>query len=201
FADQAVIAIENTRLFKELEERNGALAEALEQQTGTSEILQVISSSPTDVQPVFRAMAASALRLCQADDAAIFQVDAGALRLVAHEGSVPLGPVGQFTVPLVRGSLTGRVALERHTIQINDHQAEADEYPEGTAIAQRYGVRTMLGVPLLRTGEAVGVIALRRPEGRRLTERPIVLLKNFADPAVVALEEVPPLPELDARDP
>src|SRR5262245_7638285 len=86
-------------------------AESLEQQTAMGAILRVISSSPTDVQPVFTVMAASAKRLCHAADATIFQVDNGALRLVAHEGTVPLGPVGQFTVPLVPVSLTGRVTL------------------------------------------------------------------------------------------
>jgi GAF domain-containing protein len=200
FAAQAVIAIENVRLFRALEERNRALAEALEQQTGTSEILQVISSSPTDVGPVFAAMAASARRLCRADDATIFQIDAGRLRLVAHEGAVPLGPIGQFTVPLMRGSLTGRVAMDRRTIQIADHQVEEEEYPEGTAIARRYGVRTMLGVPLLRAGEAVGVIALRRTEVRPFAERQVELLKTFADQAVIAIENVRLFRELEARN-
>src|SRR5262249_44276572 len=181
FADQAVIAIENVRLFNDTKE-------ALERQTATAEILHVISSSPTDVEPVFRAMAASAVRLCRADDAAIFQIETGGLRLVAHEGSVPLGPVGQFTVPLVRGSLTGRVTLESRTIQIADHQVEEVEYPEGTVIARRYGVRTMLGVPLLRAGAAVGVIALRRTEVRPFTDRQVELLKTFADQAVIAIE-------------
>ena len=200
FADQAVIAIENTRLFGELQERNRALAEALDQQTGTSEILQVISSSPTDVRPVFAAMAASASRLCNAADAAIFQVDGNVLRLVAHEGAVPLGPVGQFTAPLVRGSLTGRVALERRMIQLADHQAEGDEYPEGTAIARRYGVRTMLGVPLLRAGEAVGLIAMRRTEVRPFIERENQLLQTFADQAVIAIENVRLFKELQERN-
>ena len=90
----------------------------------------------------------------------------------------------------MRGSLTGRVVLERRTIQIADHQAEEDEYPEGTAIARRYGVRTMLGVPLLRAGEAVGVIALRRAEVRPFTDRQVELLKTFADQAVIAIENV-----------
>jgi GAF domain-containing protein len=200
FADQAVIAIENVRLFMALEEQNRALAEALDQQTGTSEILQVISSSPTDVRPMFAAMAASAARLCNAADAAIFQVDGDVLRLVAHEGTVPLGPVGQFTAPLVRGSLTGRVTLERRMIQLADHQAEGDEYPEGTAIARRYGVRTMLGVPLLRAGEAVGLIAMRRTEVRPFIEREIQLLQTFADQAVIAIENVRLFKELEARN-
>ena len=147
---------------EQLQTGNRELAESREQQTATREILHVISQSPTAVEPVFRAMAASAVRLCRADDAAIFQVEAGGLRLVAHEGAVALGPVGQFAVPLMRGSLTGRVALERRTIQIDDHQVEEVEYPEGTAIARRYGVRTMLGVPFLLAGATVGVIALRR---------------------------------------
>ena len=107
FADQAVIAIENVRLFTQLQEKNGALTEAhaqvsesLEQQTATSEILRVISSSPTDIQPVLDAVAESAARLCQAFDGSIFRLNEEALLLVAHHGSIPAGPVGQFTLPL-----------------------------------------------------------------------------------------------------
>ena len=175
---------------EQLQTGNRELAESREQQTATREILHVIIQSPTAVEPVFRAMAASAVRLCRADDAAIFQVEAGGLRLVAHEGAVALGPVGQFAVPLMRGSLTGRVALERRTIQIDDHQVEEVEYPEGTAIARRYGVRTMLGVPLLLAGATVGVIALRRTVVRPFTNRQVELLKTFADQAVIAIENV-----------
>jgi GAF domain-containing protein/CheY-like chemotaxis protein len=201
FADQAVIAIENVRLFKELQARNSELSEALEQQTATGEILRVISRSPTDVQPVFAAVAASAARLCDAFDATIYQVDADALRLVAHEGPIPApGPVGQVTVPLLRGILSGRVVLDRRTIHVPDLQAAAGEYPEGSDFARRHGARTMLGVPLLRAGEAIGLILLRRTETRLFTERQVELLKTFADQAVIAIENVRLFKELERRN-
>jgi two-component system, NtrC family, sensor kinase len=177
-----------------------SLSEALDQQTATSEILRVISRAPTDVQPVFETIVKNAARLCDAFDAVIFQVDPGVLRLVAHEGPVSLGPVGQFTVPLVRGVLTGRVALERRAIQVADHQAEDHEYPEGTAIARRCGVRTMLGVPLMRAAEVVGVIALRRAEARPFTDTQIALLQTFADQAVIAIENARLFTELQASN-
>jgi signal transduction histidine kinase len=198
FADQAVIAIENVRLFTELEKRNRELTDSLTQQTATAEILRVISSSPTDIQPVLEAVTASSARLCEVPDAAIFLVDGQELRLATHLGPIALGPVGEFTVP-VRGSLTGRVALERRTIQLADHQAEEGEYPEGTAVARRLGVRTMLTVPLLRSGEAIGVIALRRTEIRLFTDAQIALLQTFADQAVIAIENVRLFTELQAR--
>src|SRR5499427_3384544 len=190
FADQAVIAIENVRLFKELQARNRELTDSLTQQTATGDILRVISSSPTDIQPVLEAVTTSAARLCEAPDAAIFLVDGRELRLATHLGPIALGPVGEFTVPLVRGSLTGRATLERRTIQLGDHQAEVAEYPEGTTVARRLGVQTMLAVPLVRSGESIGVIALRRTEIRLFLDQQIELLKTFADQAVIAIENV-----------
>jgi signal transduction histidine kinase len=192
FADQAVIAIENVRLFNETKE-------ALEQQTATSEILHVISSSPTDVQPVFAAVAASAARLCEAFDAAIFRVDGETLRLVAHEGSIPAHPVGQGP-PLVRGTPPGRAVLDRQTIHVPDMQSEIDEYPEGSAIARRFGHRTTLVVPLLRADEALGAIAIRRTEIRLFTDRQVKILQTFADQAVIAIENVRLFTELQARN-
>ena len=112
-------------------EITSALSEALEQQTATAEILRVISSSPTDVQPVFAAVLRSAARLCDAFDATIFQVDGDGLRLVAHEGPIPSIPVGAF--PL-RGTAAGRAVLDRRTIHVPDVQAEVDEYPESSAL-------------------------------------------------------------------
>jgi len=193
FADQAVIAIENVRLFNETRE-------ALEQQTATSEILRVISSSPTDVQPVFNAIAASAARLCESFDALIFRVDGDRLRLVAHHGSIPLGTIGEFTLPLGRGTMPGRSALDGRTIHAADLLAEAEEFPEGSEVAQRMGFRTALTIPLMREGIPIGVIALRRTEVRPFTDRQIALLQTFADQAVIAIENVRLFKELEARN-
>jgi two-component system, NtrC family, sensor kinase len=169
-------------------EITNALSEALERETATSEILRVISSSPTDVQPVFAAVLRSAARLCDALDASIFQVDAGGLRLVAHGGPIPSHPVGEF--PLIRGMTVGRAVLDRRTIHVPDVQAEADEYPEASAFARSYGFRTTLSVPLLRGTEAIGAIGIRRTEVRPFTDRQIELLETFADQAVIAIENV-----------
>src|SRR5262249_46508549 len=127
FADQAVIAIENVRLFNETKE-------ALERQTATAEILRVISSSPTDVQPVFETIAESAARLCQAFDSAIFRLDGARLLLVAHYGPIPIAP----TLPLA-GTVNGRAVLDRRTVHVVDLQAEADEFPVGSALTRGEG--------------------------------------------------------------
>jgi two-component system, NtrC family, sensor kinase len=177
FADQAVIAIENVRLFKELQEKNRSLTEAhaqvtesLEQQTATGEILHVISSSPTDIQPVFDAVAESAARLCEAFDAAVHCVEGDRLHLVAHCGSNPSGAIGEFTIPLVRGTVIGRSVLDGRTVHVADVQEEPEEFPEGSQIARQIGVlRTILAVPLMREGLAVGTISLRRRQVQLFT--------------------------------
>jgi two-component system, NtrC family, sensor kinase len=120
FADEAAIAIENVRLFNETKE-------ALEQQTATSEILRVISSSPTDVQPVFDTIASSAARLCETYDVFIRVLESEGLSLVAHHGPIPAAAL----VPVVRGIVSGRVVLERRTVHVDDIQGAADEFPEG----------------------------------------------------------------------
>src|SRR4030095_9938174 len=134
FADQAVIAVENVRLFTELREKNQALtqahaqlSEALEQQTATGGILRVISSSPTDIQPVLDTVAESASRLCDAFDVSIFRLDDNRLRLVAHHGPITAGPIGEkYSLPLVRGVVVGRSVLDGRTIHVADMQTESN---------------------------------------------------------------------------
>jgi signal transduction histidine kinase len=179
-----------------LQELRRELAEAREQQATTAEILRVISSAPTDSQRVFAEIAASAGRLCDASDAAIHQVHGDVLRLVAGHGSIPKG---DDTLPLTREVVTGRAVLDRQTIQVADVQAETDEYPVGSANAQRLGHRTLLAVPLMRSGQAIGVIGIRRTEVRQFTDRQIELLKIFADQAVIAIENTRLFEEVQAR--
>ena len=178
-------------------EITSALGEAREQQTATAEILRVISSSPTDVQPVFAAVLRSAARLCDAYDATILQVGGGELRIVAHEGPIPSTPVGAF--PL-RGTAAGRAVLDRRTIHVPDLQAEVDEYPESSVLARSYDFRTVLDAPLLRGPEAIGTISIRRTEVRPFTDRQIELLKTFADQAMIAIENVRLFTELQENN-
>jgi PAS domain S-box-containing protein len=200
FADQAVIAIQNVRLFRELEARNHDLTETLEQQTATGEILRVISSSPTDVQPVFDAVVKSAARLCESFDSSMCRRDGDRLVLVAHHGPIPIGPVGEFSLPLSRGNAWGRAVLDAATVHVPDMQDETAEFPESSANAQRMGFRTILCVPLLRDGAALGTIQLRRTSNHRFTERQVVLLQTFADQAVIAIENVRLFKELEVRN-
>ena len=167
-----------------LELRTHELGEALEQQAATAEILRVLSSSPTDLQRVFAVMAASATCLCDASDATIYQVNGAVLRLVAHHGPIPV----PGSLPMTRGVLAGRAVLERQTIHVTDLQGETCEYPEGSDIARRLGLRTNLAVPLIHAGEAIGVVIIRRTEVRPFTARQIDLLGTFATQAVIALE-------------
>jgi PAS domain S-box-containing protein len=193
FADQAVIAIENVRLFRELEARNRDLTETLEQQTATGEILRVISSSPTDTQPVFETIARNAARLCEARDAVVYLVDGDVLTPVARHGPVTAGPV-----PLVPGTLGGRTVLERRTMHVADMLAETSELPVGAAISQREGTRSMLSVPLLHEDRAIGTIGIRRFEVRPFSDTHVALLQTFAAQAVIAIENVRLFKELEA---
>ena len=181
FADQAVIAIENVRLFQEL-------TEALQQQTATSNILQVIAGSPTDIQPVLDAVAESAVRLCAAEDASIRLVDGNLLRLGAHYGTIPMTGAEQDR-PINRHSVMGRAAIDRQLIHIEDLQVSADTEFPGNKVLGR-DIHTMLATPLLREDVAIGVIGLRRTEIRPFTDKQIALLNTFADQAVIAIENV-----------
>jgi GAF domain-containing protein/anti-sigma regulatory factor (Ser/Thr protein kinase) len=197
FADQAVIAIENVRLFKELEDRNRQLTEALEQQTATSEILRVIASSPTDVQPVLDVVAENAARLCGSSDSQIYRVDSDMLERVAAYGPMPLAATRR---PLTRGTPTGRAIIDCQTIHVHDIVAETEtEYPESKVRQQVTGTRTILATPMLREGVPIGTIVIRRQEVRPFSEKQIALLKTFADQAVIAIENVRLFQELQTR--
>jgi GAF domain-containing protein len=168
-----------------------ALNEALRQQTATSEMLRIISSSPTDVQPVLDAIVKSASRLCDSVDGVIFRLHGDRLRLAAHHGPIAAqGQIGTTDIPLIPGLVNARAVLERRAIHVADLQAEGVDFPEGSELARRLGMRTTLCVPLLREGVAIGVIALRRAETRPFADRQIELLQTFADQAVIALEYV-----------
>jgi two-component system, NtrC family, sensor kinase len=190
FADQAVIAIENVRLFQELKE-------SLEQQTATSEILGVIASSPRDIQPVLDVVAENAARLCDATDAAIWRVDGETLRSVAHYGSVPLV---ENQRPLNRSWPAGRSVVDRKTIHVSDVVADLEtEFPDAKSRTLVSGSRTVLATPLMREGVPIGTIHIRRLEVRPFSEKQIKLLETFADQAVIAIENVRLFQELEAR--
>ena len=191
FADQAVIAIENVRLFNETKD-------ALERQTATSEILRVISTLPAAVQPVFDVIARSARRLCGAADASIFRLEGDLARLVAHDGSIESGTVGEFAIPLV-GPMR-RLVESAQILHLADVQAEFHEFPEISENARRLGFCAVLGVPLLREGVVIGSINLRRREAQLFTARQISLLQTFADQAVIAIENVRLFTELQEKN-
>src|SRR4029077_10633267 len=193
FADQAVIALENVRLFQELKE-------ALEQQTATSEILGVIASSPTDIQPVLDVVAENTARLCNAIDALIYRVDDETLRVAAHYGEIPI-PVDAGTLMLDRNTVGGRAVVDRQTHHIQEVAALPESELPSRPARQR-GTRTMLATPLLRENTAIGVILLRRErdEVRPFSEKQIQLLKTFADQAVIAIENVRLFKELQERN-
>src|SRR4029434_7385784 len=188
FADQAVIAIENVRLFNELQVRNRDLTEALGQQTATSQILGVIASPPADIQPVLDVMAENAARLCDAKDAVIFRIDSDVLQQVAV-----YGPMRAQAIPLrfTRGSPAGRAVVDRQTVHVRDLAAEVDsEFPDAKARQQVSGTRTILVSPLLREGVPIGAIVVRRIDVRAFSDKQIALVKTFADQAVIAIENV-----------
>jgi two-component system, NtrC family, sensor kinase len=163
-------------------EVTSSLSEAFEQQTATSEILRVISHSPTDVRLVFDAIAESAARLCEADDAEIYRVDGDVYQRVAHRGPIPVGgPVGA-AYPITRERPSSRAIIDRQIIHVHDQAAVIDtEFPDLKAWGQVAGVRTILATPMLRDDVAVGVIVIRRTEVNPFSGKHIELLRTFAD--------------------
>jgi GAF domain-containing protein/anti-sigma regulatory factor (Ser/Thr protein kinase) len=185
-------------LQREVETLGGALSEAHEQQTATSEILRVISSSRTDLQPVMDAVVESAARLCEAD-AVIFRRDGDFFERVAKCGSTPSGPLGE-RFRLTRGHVGGRAMIDGAILQISDIQAAQDEFPDAFAVRTGARLGTVLAIPLMREGTAIGVIVVRRAEVRPFLPKQVDLLKTFADQAVIAIENVRVFTELEARN-
>ena len=182
FADQAVIAIENVRLFKEIQERNAELREALEHQTATAEVLGIISRSPTDVQPVLDAIVESAARVCGIDDVVLRLHEGNTMVPRAHFGPIPMLAASRSV--LMSHSFAGCASMARFTFPTSARRT----------IFQMVGSggdwRTFLVVPLRQQGELIGALIARRTEVRPFTPAQIKLLETFADQAVIAIENV-----------
>ena len=192
FADQAVIAIENVRLFDEVKARTEDLRQSLEYQTATSEVLSIISRSPTDVQPVFEAIAASALRLCGAKWSVVTRFDGAQLHLAAlHNLFEPKGVDAIWNIfprPLSRGGPTDRAILTGTVINLPDVLKDPEYIYQ--SISNSAGYRSHLAVPMSRDGSAVGAITVAGEQTAAFTDRHVNLLKAFADQAVIAIENV-----------
>jgi GAF domain-containing protein len=198
FAAQAVIAIENARLLNELRQRTADLSEALEQQTATSEVLRVISSSPGELEPVFQAMLANAVRICEAKFGTLFRFDGSTFEVAAGVGTPPeLAEFerrrGPFRPEL--GSRLERIVGTKQMIHIIDDAAEGVPSPP-TRLA---GARSIVAVPMLKGDVLIGAIAIFRQEVRPFTDKQVDLLANFADQAVIAIENTRLLKELRER--
>jgi signal transduction histidine kinase/putative methionine-R-sulfoxide reductase with GAF domain len=201
FAKQAVIAVENTRLLNELRQRTDDLSEALEQQTATSEVLRVISSSPGELQPVFQAMLANAVRICEAKFGTLYLYEGGELRLVGAHNVPPALAEARRRAPIrpAAGTPFGDLIRTRQTAQVADlaaTQAYAERHPVTVDGVELGGVRTLLAVPMLKDDELIGGIGIFRQEVRPFTDKQIELLQNFASQAVIAIENTRLLNEL-----
>jgi len=206
FADQAVIAIENVRLFKELETRNRDLTDALARQTATSDILRVISSSPTDVQPVFDSIVESAARLCDGAFSSLHTFDGELMHLVAAHNWPPAAfELARRTWPAApqsreRGGVVHRAFLERTIVHVPNVEDIVNQDLRLQELSRAIGLRSALAVPMLRDGVPLGVIGVSRAEPGPFSDNQIALLKTFADQAVIAIENVRLFKELETRN-
>ncbi len=177
------VALENARLWNETQE-------ALERETASNDILRVIAESPTDVRPVLDVIARHAARISGSDDAIIGVHEGDTLLVAAHHGDIPMIPVGQG-IRFNRDSIAGRAMIDGVTLQtVHAEPGAASEYPEGDAIAQKYGYRVTCAVPLLREGEVVGVIGIRRIKPELLDDDQIAVIRSFASQAAIAIGNV-----------
>jgi two-component system, NtrC family, sensor kinase len=199
FANQAVIAIENTRLLNELRQRTDDLSEALEQQTATSKVLEVISSSPTDIQPVLEVILQTAGLLCASEYALFFKLQDGKCHLAASNNAQAeyVKYASEHPISVDRGSLVGRTVLERRAIHLPDCLADPEYKLQEYARVGKH--RSMFGVPLLRDGVPIGVIGLLRTSVQPFTNKQIELVTTFANQAVIAIENVRLFDEVQAR--
>ncbi|MFZ0147420.1 MAG: GAF domain-containing protein [Xanthobacteraceae bacterium] len=201
FAAQAVIAIENTRLLKELRQRTDDLTESLEQQTATTEVLKVISSSPGELQPVFQAMLENAVRLCAAQFAMLFLYEGNEFRAVATR-DVPTAWADYLKNNPIRAHPMipmGRAISTKQPVHIPDARADPayiERFPGMVGLVELGGGRTLLQVPMIKENDVVGMIAIYRQEVRSFTDKQIELMKNFAAQAVIAIENTRLLNEL-----
>ena len=210
FADEAVIAIENVRLFRELQEKNRALeaahaqvTEALEQQTATSEILRVISTSPTEAQPVFDTIIRNAVRLLGGFSGVVTRHVDGQLHLAALTSTNPLGDAAQKALwpkPVAADKFHGRVITSLEPVVTTDVESDRSVPPEEVVVARARGYRSIIAVPLVREARAVGSMAVTRRTPGPFSDSEIALLRTFADQAVIAIENVRLFTELEASN-
>jgi signal transduction histidine kinase len=201
FADQAAIAIENVRLFTELQEKNKTLSESLDQQTATSDILRVISGSPTDVHPVFTTILRNAVQLSGARRGGLFRFDGELIHLVAHYNQPPEALASlQKTYPMrpSRSQASGRAILSGAVVEIRDVPNDPEYFHDS---AVEVNLKSLLAVPMVRVdGTPIGVIAIQRSEAGAFAARHVELLKTFADQAVIAIENVRLFTELQSSN-
>ncbi len=196
FADQAVIAIENARLFEQVQARTRDVEEALEYQKAVAGVLSVISRSPHDVGPVLDGIAQTALMLCGALDATVLLREGEALIRGAYSGGLTFD---RAKLPLTRDYVAGRCVVDAAPVQVEDLLAARDEYPLGFELAQRMGFRTAMAVPLMRDGEAIGCLLVRRDKVAPFAPRQIDLMQTFADQAEIAIGNARLFEEVQAR--
>ncbi len=188
-ANSMSVALENARLFDELQSSHKEISEALERQTAISEILHIISNSPGEIQPVLQAVAEHAAKLCEADDVQIYRTVGDELMEIAHFGPLPALRASE-TLPLDPGLLTARAILEQRTIHVDAGDLSAEEYPISVDLQNRLKHRSVIITPLIREDEAIGGIVARRNEVREFSQNQVNLLSTFANQAAIAIENV-----------